>query len=117
LSSSELDRLDPAQLKALVEKLVRTGDTKRLKGVHAQLKAAVDRKQAAERSDRWAQDPGAWVQDRLGQMVWSKQREIMESVRDHRKTAVRSCHGAGKVMWPRWWCRGGSMLTRPARPL
>lgn len=100
-------QLDIAQLKAQVDRLVRTGDTKRLKLVHAQLKAAVDRKQAADRTERWAQDPASWVRDRLGQMVWSKQREIMESVRDHRKTAVRSCHGAGKShvasLVVSWW--------------
>jgi hypothetical protein len=93
--------LDLEYLQGQVERLVRTGDTKRLKLVYAQLKAAVDRKQAAERADRWAQDPRAWVRDRLGQAVWSKQAEIMESVRDNRKTAVRSCHSSGKVMWLR----------------
>lgn len=41
-------------------------------------------------------DPQAWVEDRLNGSVWSKQLEIMESVRDNRKTAVRSCHSAGK---------------------
>jgi hypothetical protein len=99
--------LDLAHLQAQVERLIRTGDTKRLKLVHAQLKAAVDRKQAAERTSRWAQDPASWVRDRLGQTVWSKQREIMESVRDNRKTAVRSCHGAGKShvasLVVSWW--------------
>lgn len=99
--------LDLAYLQDQVASLVRTGDTKRLKLVHAQLKAAVDRKQATERATRWAQDPSAWVRDRLGQTVWSKQAEIMESVRDHRKTAVRSCHGAGKShvasLVVSWW--------------
>lgn len=109
--------VDLEQLRDQVERLVRTGDTKRLKLVHAQLKAAVDRKQAAERADRWAQDPSAWVSDRLGQLVWSKQREIMESVRDNRKTAVRSCHSSGKVMWLRSSWRGGWMRTRRAKPL
>lgn len=41
-------------------------------------------------------DPVRWVQDRLNEYLWSKQREIMESVRDNRYTAVQSCHGAGK---------------------
>lgn len=101
------EQLDLAQLQGQVERLVRTGDTKRLKLVYAQLKAAVDRKQAAERADRWAQDPASWVRDRLGQTVWSKQREIMESVRDNRKTAVRSCHSSGKShvasLIVSWW--------------
>lgn len=99
--------LDLVALQEQVQRLARTGDTKRLKLVYAQLKAAVDRKQAAERSERWAQDPASWVRDRLGQVVWSKQREIMESVRDHRKTAVRSCHSSGKShvasLIVSWW--------------
>lgn len=107
LTTPKSDAFDLDQLKDQVERLVRTGDTKRLKLVHAQLKAAVDRKQAAERADRWAQDPAAWVSDRLGQLVWSKQREIMESVRDNRKTAVRSCHSSGKShvasLIVSWW--------------
>jgi hypothetical protein len=41
-------------------------------------------------------DPQKWVEERLHGSLWSKQREIMESVRDNRKTAVRSCHSAGK---------------------
>jgi hypothetical protein len=40
-------------------------------------------------------------------MLWSKQREILESVRDHQRTAVHSCHGAGKsavaAMAAGWW--------------
>lgn len=41
-------------------------------------------------------DPVGWTRDRLGETPWSKQREIMESVRDHRYTTVQSCHGSGK---------------------
>ena len=33
----------------------------------------------------------------LGFEPWSKQREILESVRDHPRTTVRSCHGVGKT--------------------
>jgi hypothetical protein len=42
------------------------------------------------------QDPEKWIRERTRGEIWSKQREIMESVRDHKKTAVRSCHSAGK---------------------
>jgi hypothetical protein len=45
----------------------------------------------------WPRDPVGFVTDRLGEHLWSKQREIIESVRDHRRTAVASCHGAGKA--------------------
>lgn len=40
-------------------------------------------------------DPVEWVQAR-GEFPWSVQREILESVRDNRYTAVQSCHEAGK---------------------
>lgn len=43
-----------------------------------------------------AAQPGPWVQSRLGEFVWSKQGEILDSVRDHQFTAVPSCHSAGK---------------------
>jgi hypothetical protein len=46
--------------------------------------------------DPYAQDPVAWNRDKRGGYLWSKQREIRESVRDHRYTAVHSCHDAGK---------------------
>lgn len=45
---------------------------------------------------KWLKDPVAWVQERLGEYVWSKQRLILESVRDNRRTSVPSCHNAGK---------------------
>jgi hypothetical protein len=44
----------------------------------------------------YAVDPAGFVTDPLGEFVWSKQREILESVRDHRRTAVKSCHDVGK---------------------
>jgi hypothetical protein len=41
-------------------------------------------------------DPATWMHDRLGKCLWSKQVEILNSVRDNRMTAVQSCHGPGK---------------------
>lgn len=41
-------------------------------------------------------DPVGWVRMRLGEHLWSKQQAIAESVRDHRRTAVKSCHDSGK---------------------
>jgi len=46
--------------------------------------------------DRHASDPAAWVRDRLGEHLWSAQREIAASVVEHRHTAVPSCHASGK---------------------
>lgn len=57
-----------------------------------------DRDRAAAEADavRYLNDPVGWVRDKLGEHLWSKQREIAESVRDNRYTAVQSCHDAGK---------------------
>lgn len=41
-------------------------------------------------------DPAKWMHDKCGRCLWSKQVEILNSVRDHRMTAVQSCHGPGK---------------------
>ncbi|MDE2098870.1 MAG: hypothetical protein KGL39_16575 [Patescibacteria group bacterium] len=49
--------------------------------------------QAVLRAQR---DPVWWVKKVLGDDPWEKQIEILESIRDYPKTAVRSCHGAGK---------------------
>jgi hypothetical protein len=41
-------------------------------------------------------DPVGWVKTRLGEHLWSKQQEIADSVVKSRRTAVKSCHDAGK---------------------
>lgn len=56
----------------------------------------------------WLADPVGWAHEKLGTFLWSKQREVLESVRDHRYTAVHSAHEMGKsflaggVAIP-WW--------------
>lgn len=42
------------------------------------------------------QEPDQWVGVVLGEHLWSKQKAIFRSVRDNRRTAVKSCHEAGK---------------------
>lgn len=44
----------------------------------------------------YARNPAGWVVDRCREFLWSLQVAILESVRDHRRTAVHSCHGSGK---------------------
>lgn len=56
---------------------------------------------------RYRDDPVAWLHERAGSETWSKQREIIQSVRDHHNTAVHSCHEIGKS-WiagnaAAWW--------------
>lgn len=45
---------------------------------------------------KYLKDGPLWIREVLKEFLWSKQIEIMHSVRDHRKTAVPSCHAAGK---------------------
>ena len=37
-----------------------------------------------------------WIDHKLGEQIWSKQKEISQSLKDNRYTAVKSCHGIGK---------------------
>lgn len=69
--------------------------------------AALDLLDQDSRKRQWLRDGPGWVTERLGEHIWSKQREILDSIRDHRRTAVRSCHGVGKVMSPPGRSRGG----------
>jgi hypothetical protein len=52
-------------------------------------------------------DPLAWVRQVAKVETWSKQNEIYTAVRDHRYTAVKSCHGPGKSFTAAhvvaWW--------------
>jgi hypothetical protein len=56
---------------------------------------------------RWLDNPDIWANERLGYTLWSKQIEIMHSVRDNRRTAVQTCHGIGKsfsaAVLVGWW--------------
>lgn len=55
----------------------------------------------------WRRDPARWAEERVNVDLWSKQRHIMESVRDHKNTAVMSCHEIGKSFTAAtsvaWW--------------
>lgn len=104
------------------QRLAQLEELRRLKLELAALKA----KRAAIRAERWRRDPIAWVSDCVAatevQMfkehrwtgAWSKQREIMQALRDgrngdvtRRRVAVKSCHGVGKsyiaAMIAVWW--------------
>ena len=52
-------------------------------------------------------DPALWAKEVLGKHMWSKQREVAQSVVDNTHTAVVSCNGAGKSglagMLAVWW--------------
>lgn len=61
-------------------------------------------------------DPVRFIEEVLGEQLWSRQKAIIESVRDNHATAVPSCFGAGKswiaarvVAW--WVATGGIAIT------
>lgn len=95
------------QVRDHIAELVRAGDTKALKEIRDKLQRRADRRNLKERARLYAHNPVGWVQERLRQVVWSKQREIMLSIRDNRRTAVRSAHGVGKShtasLVAAWW--------------
>ncbi|MFD3827704.1 hypothetical protein [Streptomyces sp. NPDC058621] len=98
---------DLTRFRAQVEELVRAGDSKQLRVIRDRLKAGLEQRELAERAARYQGHPVTWVRERLRQTVWSKQREILNAVRDHRRTAVRSGHGVGKswtaALVVTWW--------------
>jgi hypothetical protein len=55
----------------------------------------------------FVKDPIAWAETRAKVELWSKQKEIMQSVADNSKTAVASCHSIGKsfiaALTVCWW--------------
>ena len=63
----------------------------------------------AQRRSRQAEvdDPVLWVTNHLGDHMWSKQREVLESLRNNKRTLVASCHAAGKTFIASraigWW--------------
>lgn len=52
-------------------------------------------------------DPVAWAEDKLDIVLWSKQKEILRSVANNKRTAVKSCHSIGKTFLSAvaacWW--------------
>ena len=62
---------------------------------------------AEERKVAYLHDPVLWAREYLGVQLWSKQREILYSIRDNRKTAVAAGHGVGKsyvaAIAMAWW--------------
>ena len=57
---------------------------------------AADRLEFDRKQLEIASDPVTWVEEILSEKLWSKQADVARSVRDHRRTAVQSCHDVGK---------------------
>jgi len=46
--------------------------------------------------NKYLWEPVKWAREKASLYLWSKQVEILESLKEHRFTAVQSCHGPGK---------------------
>lgn len=57
----------------------------------------VTKYQARRLVERARNDPNWFIKKMLGADLWKKQKDIAESVRDNRYTAVVACHGPGKT--------------------
>src|SRR5713226_858196 len=63
-------------------------------------------------------DPVLFANQFLGVSLWDREAEILQSIKNHRRTAVRACHGVGKTFTlaiaALWWLaryREGIVLT------
>jgi hypothetical protein len=56
---------------------------------------------------RWEHDPIGFIQDGLGEALWSKQRDILLSIRDNKRTVVPACHAPESHTLPRERLLGG----------
>jgi phage terminase large subunit len=69
------------------------------------------------------EDPAEFAQVMLNHRLWSKQREIMQSVARHPRTAVKACHASGKTFTAAdavlWWIthqeKAIALTTAPTR--
>lgn len=71
------------------------------------LDVAFERMDADATLGTYRLDPAAWAKDILGIHLWSKQREICESVLHNKRTVVASAHSTGKSLVSSvlacWW--------------
>ena len=59
-------------------------------------KTQINKLLARELATRALDAPPAWAKYALGQDLWEMQGQILLSLRDHRRTAVKACHASGK---------------------
>jgi len=60
-----------------------------------------------DRQKEYLWNPVLWAEEVLGMTLWSAQKEILMSVAQNKKTAVKSCHSIGKTtlsaIATAWW--------------
>lgn len=90
--------------------------TERLKQLQTELRISLREELKPDWYAPYRHNPVGFVEDILGEHLWSKQRQIIQAVHDHKNVAVPSCFGAGKswiaarvVAW--WVSTGGIAIT------
>lgn len=73
----------------------------------AALREELERVHAKIKRRQWSRQPAAWIRERLGEELWSKQAEILEALTLEPRLAVPSCFASGKS-WlaariAAWW--------------
>lgn len=73
---------------------------------------AIQELQKKSKNAKYKDDPVMWAEEVLGLFLWSGQKEILQSIVDNKKTAVKSSHSIGKTficaVAACWW-----VSTRP----
>jgi hypothetical protein len=71
------------------------------------MRAAAEKLRQEAREQSYKNDPVAWAEEELGLVLWSKQKEILRSIAQNKRTAVKSCHSIGKTfisaIASAWW--------------
>ena len=70
---------------------------------------------SAETIKRYENDPVAFGEDVLGSHYWSKQKEIIQAVFDHRRVSVKACHSSTKTFTAADVALAFLMLRAPAK--
>lgn len=84
------------------------------------LRAAARALEQEARERVYMTDPVAWAEEVLGVVLWSKQKEILRSIANNKRTAVKSCHSIGKTytcaIASAWWVstHGNAMVQSTA---
>ena len=83
---------------------------------------ALDDLRRRSRNEVYFDNPALWAEEVLGVELWSKQREILDSLVNNKRTAIRSCHSASKSftmgLAACWWVatRGSDSLVVSTAP-
>lgn len=71
------------------------------------LRKAGERVKQDAKQKAYFNDPVFWAEDKLGLVLWSGQKKILQSIAVNKRTAVKSCHSIGKTfisaVASAWW--------------